>query len=241
MTSAAYQATELERMLNKMVGDIRLKDLKVKFLVPSFRVTPGEDKNPRWEPIYFHNFPESKNADTKLVDAVLRTAAAPTYFPIRDGYVDGGVFANNPSLAAVTTAISSGINLEDISVFSVSTGLNPRSISEEKIGSGNWGLLEWGPHLIDLLLDSTTQSIDYQCQCLLKDKYQRLDPYVPFNVGLDSANAVPQLIQVAQSVDLSDTVKWIETNWGLKKAECIPIMGLTMPVTPSNNGWCSIQ
>lgn len=119
--------------------------------------------------------------------------------------------------------------------------MNPRSITEEKIGNGNWGLLEWGPHLIDLLLDSTTQSIDYQCKCLLKDRYHRIDPYIPFNVGLDDATAVPSLVQVADAVDLSETVKWIEDNWGLKRAENIPMMEVTnKPVTPTN-GYCSIQ
>ncbi len=31
----------------------------------------------------------------------LYTAAAPTYFPAVDGYVDGGVYANNPSMCAL--------------------------------------------------------------------------------------------------------------------------------------------
>jgi patatin-like phospholipase/acyl hydrolase len=239
-----YSATELERMLYSMVGDKTLKDLKAKFLAPAFRLDaiPGKTDNPRWQPIFFHNFPSSDNADSKLVEVILKTAAAPTYFPIRDGHVDGGTFANHPALCAVTTAIANGIKPEDITVFSISTGLNPKSISKDKIGDGNWGLVEWGPQIINLLLESTTQCTDYQMHCLLRDKYKRLDPMIPFDVQLDDASSVPKLVEVANNVDLTDTVKWLETNWGIKSNGCIPLAGLPMnpPSNPSSWG-CSIQ
>lgn len=66
-----------------------------------------------------------------------------------------------------------GVNLEDIVVFSISTGNNPKYISSDAYKTGNWGLVEWGPHLIDLLLDSNTESINYNCRCLLQDRYHR--------------------------------------------------------------------
>jgi len=238
---ASYYSTELEKMLRKMVGEKTLKDLKPKFLSPSFQLEPTKEQhNPRWHPVYFHNFANSTNADAQLADVILRTAAAPTYFPIRDGFVDGGTFANNPSMIAVTTALSSGIKIEDISVFSISTGLNPRSITKAKIGTGDWGLLEWGPHIIDLLLDSTTQSIDYECKCLLKDNYRRLDPLLPFDVGLDDALAVPELMKVAHKVDLSAVIDWIEVNWKLKRVSNPDTIPLELsPPLPKWN--CSIQ
>lgn len=235
---AAYSAVELERMLTQILGDKTLKELKPKFLSPSFRLNPLPVKeNPRWEPVYFHNFAQSDNADARLVDVILRTAAAPTYFPIRDGYVDGGTFANNPALAAVTTAIASGVRPEDISVLSISTGLTPRSVSLDKIGAGDWGLFEWGPHIIDLLLDSTTQSIDYECKCLLNDKYRRLNPLIPFNVELDDASSVPSLIKISEEVDLTAIADWLEKNWVLKRDEV-----QSQSQTPDSTGWgCSIQ
>ena len=58
---ASYYTTELEEMLYKMVGQKTLKDLKPKFLSPSFCLdpAPGKNHNPRWHPVYFHNFPHS--------------------------------------------------------------------------------------------------------------------------------------------------------------------------------------
>ncbi len=108
-----------------------------------------------------------------------------------------------------------GIPREDIVVFSISTGNNPKFIPKDVYKTGDWGLYEWGPHLIDLLLDSTTQSIDFQCKLLLEQHYHRLDPALPFNAGLDQASLIPQLEQIANSVDLSDTKKWLETHWQL--------------------------
>src|SRR5512132_4196842 len=53
--------------------------------------------------------------DTKVIDAIMASAAAPVYFPAHDvpgtpggnAFVDGGVFANNPSTAALAALIGS--------------------------------------------------------------------------------------------------------------------------------------
>ena len=45
------------------------------------------------------------------------------YFPTHGGYADGGVFANNPSLCAMTKVLSHlpGLSHKDVSVLSVGT------------------------------------------------------------------------------------------------------------------------
>jgi patatin-like phospholipase/acyl hydrolase len=77
-----------------------------------------------------------------LVDAVLRTTAAPTYFPIYQGYIDGGVVANNPSLVAYSTLLASEIvQPQDVVVLSMSTGSNPKGIPKSKYGKGEHCLM----------------------------------------------------------------------------------------------------
>ena len=76
---------------------------------------------------------EDETRNNPIVDAALATSAAPTYFPPRevDGHalVDGGVFAANPVIAAVTEALKrtedpGRLGIEDLMVVSIGTGLH---------------------------------------------------------------------------------------------------------------------
>ena len=81
--------------------------------------------------------------------------AAPVYFPIEKGYIDGGVFANNPSLCAMTRVLANipQLSSRDVSVLSIGTGMRPMRIDVENGGSHSWGLGRWAPYLVDLLFD----------------------------------------------------------------------------------------
>ena len=71
-----------------------------------------------------------------------RSTAAPVYFPVQDGYIDGGVFANNPSLCAMTRALANipQISAKDVCVLSLGTGVRPMRIDVPK-GPTPWGLV----------------------------------------------------------------------------------------------------
>lgn len=250
LIGASYDTESLASNLSKTIGDKTIGDLPKKLMIPSFNLDPppSEDGTKRWAPEYFHNLDNSTNKSTLVLDAVMRSAAAPTYFPIREGYVDGGTFANNPVLAAVSIALENGIKLEDITVLSISTGNNPKCISKAKFGDGNWGLAEWGPHLIDLLLDSSTETIDFTTKCLLKDQYMRIDPVLTQNIGLDDATQLTYLDKIANEIDLSKANNWLERYW--KVDDFTPIESITdslissnlsTPVTdPTKPGYCNI-
>lgn len=65
-----------------------------------------------WKPKIFHNFKgDDSDGDALIANVALYTSSAPTYLPSADGYIDGGVFANNPSVVALAQAISGKINL----------------------------------------------------------------------------------------------------------------------------------
>eukprot|EP01116_Phalansterium_solitarium_P025298 TRINITY_DN9599_c0_g1_i1.p1 TRINITY_DN9599_c0_g1~~TRINITY_DN9599_c0_g1_i1.p1 ORF type:complete len:482 (+),score=89.54 TRINITY_DN9599_c0_g1_i1:91-1536(+) len=210
---APYSNVPLRQALEERFGTRTLADVNRRLFIPSFKLDTlvGPDGTQRrWGPTFFHNLDGSQSADHTLVDVLLRTSAAPTYFPIYQGYIDGGVFANNPAMSAVVAALSSGVALQDIVVLSISTGYRPKSINAHQIGNGNWGLYDWGFQIVDLLFDSSVECTDYQVLSLLGDRYQRIDPLLPVNYGLDQASAIPQLEKLGWSVDLDAAGLWMQ-------------------------------
>ena len=108
LSRAKYDNANLKRVLGDVLGSVRLGELPKKVVVAAFDLD-DEDADPKrrtWRPKIFHNFPGEDSDGTELaLDVALATSAAPTYFPSSAGYVDGGVYANNPSLVALCQAL----------------------------------------------------------------------------------------------------------------------------------------
>jgi uncharacterized protein len=167
-----------------------------------------------WKPKFFHNFagPDSDGAE-KIADVALRTSAAPTYFPVYQGYVDGGVVANNPSMAALAQAIDGGTGnqqLGDLKLFSIGTGVTPTFVSGDTL---DWGLAQWATVLADMMLEGMMGVADYECARLLGTNYFRLAPILPAPIPLDCAEKIPSLIGDANQVDITAGVNWLKANF----------------------------
>jgi Patatin-like phospholipase len=218
LTGSKYDDDDLIRIIRATLGEGTLDDLLPRHvLIPSFDLD-NEAAPPAarmWKPKFFHNF-EGADSDgqEKIADVALRTSAAPTYFPAYQGYVDGGVVANNPAMAALAQAIdpeTGGQQLTDLRIFSVGTGLTPQFVS-----SGDrldWGLAQWAPVLANMMIEGMMGVADYECGRLLGNKYFRLGPVLPAPVPLDCADKIPSLIAYAQAVDITDAVTWLKTNF----------------------------
>jgi uncharacterized protein len=127
----------------------------------------------------------------KMFEAAMATTAAPTFFtPYKlltshrtdEGYyslIDGGVVANNPSLIAMTEMISTSkkrdrektelerenLQHDDILVVSLGTGSFTRKYKYNNVKK--WGQLQWVNPMIDIVLDSQSESVAYQLQNLM--------------------------------------------------------------------------
>jgi patatin-like phospholipase/acyl hydrolase len=165
----------------------------------------------------FHNIPGRDNDDEQLAYKVaLYTSAAPTYFPSVDGYVDGGVFANNPSMCALAQTQDNRNNnrpfLSDVVLLSLGTGTSLTYIKGKNL---DWGYAQWVKPLINLMLDGVVGIADYQCKQILGDRYLRIAPKFPpgVSIPLDGVKRVPDMINFANNVSLPDAVAWLKTNW----------------------------
>ncbi|MEM8908012.1 MAG: patatin-like phospholipase family protein, partial [Bacteroidota bacterium] len=104
LVGAQYDNQYLKEIVEKICGDKTLGDLDAdykgekQFLIPAFLLSPQDEQG------NYSNFrPEVLNSyyikckDEKLVDLALRTSAGPTYFPIYQNFIDGGVAINHPA------------------------------------------------------------------------------------------------------------------------------------------------
>ncbi|MDO6516574.1 CBASS cGAMP-activated phospholipase [Zobellia uliginosa] len=101
-----YPNNKLKKIIEDTFGETTLGQLNNLVCIPSFNLISGMPrvfKYPHKEGGFF------MDKDIPLVDAALATSAAPTYFPIHEYndflYVDGGVWANNPSMCGLLEAL----------------------------------------------------------------------------------------------------------------------------------------
>ena len=145
------------------------------------------------------------------------TSAAPTYFEAfllddaqwkgeqghRRALVDGGVFANNPSMIGLSEALSSGTDMSEILLCAVGTGMNDRKIPYDE--AKDWGPLGWAKPVISVMMDGMSDSADYHARKLLSDsggdsgaqRYFRFD--IRLENALDDLDAVHRANVIALS------------------------------------------
>ena len=111
----------------------------------------------------------SRHNKLPVVDVALATSAAPTFFPMAQiekenntQYVDGGVWANNPSLVGLTEAM-----WHFVGPGKTFDRLNLLSVSSLNFGSGKPPLMkrfksfrDWAPDLFDLSLNAQSEFTD---------------------------------------------------------------------------------
>jgi patatin-like phospholipase/acyl hydrolase len=221
LIGAQYSIEPLRQVLKDQFGERTLGDLTKHVLISAFDLDNEKPLPLRsWKAKFFHNFPgPDSDADKKIVDVALYTAAAPTYFPIVDGYVDGGVVAGNPSVCALAQALhpaTGGQKLEDIVVMSLGTGRNPRFL---EIQNADWGLAQWAPHLINLMLEGSSGLADYQCRQFLGPRYLRLDAVLSKAIGMDQVDKIPLLQEIASQVNLDEALLWVRRYFGVEASK----------------------
>ena len=220
IAGAEYDNDWLVRDLRGLFGRTTLGELRKRVLVPAFDLDNEAKPASRrmWKPKLFHNFPgEDSDAAALAWKVGLYTSAAPTYFPSADGYVDGGVFANNPSLCALTQALDRRTRgrlpgLRDIVLLSIGTGTSLVYIEGQ---THDWGYARWAKPLVSLILDGVSGVADYQCRQLLGARYHRLAPVFPpgTTLPLDAVKRIPEMVAFAESVDLGPTVEFLRRTW----------------------------
>ncbi len=202
-----YSDRSLRLLLKKAFGDQELQAVSKPLLIPTVDVTHGKPYVHR-----SHAPDELGNTSIKLWDAVLSSCSAPVYFPpnnIGNKYlsIDGGLWANNPSLVCLTDALHYfEESLESIHILSLGTG--KQSIDFSIDTEREWGINHWlpfhlpsfkvTPKLLDLALDISSESVSYHCKLLLRKNYFRINKELEVEMPFDDVNYMDALIQLGK-------------------------------------------
>ena len=145
----AYSGEVLRQVLDEVLGSRLLGESHKRLVIPSWDVQRGEVhlfKTPHHERL-------RRDWQIPMVDVAMATTAAPTYFPAArvDGQrlVDGGVWANNPSVVAIGEAVSMlDVPLHCIRVLNVGT-VDQRNPPPEALRHRRLGDLGHHRHAVD--------------------------------------------------------------------------------------------
>nr|WP_285866561.1 CBASS cGAMP-activated phospholipase [Mesobacillus maritimus] len=204
---SVYSDRHLRSLLKDSFGDTLLSDVEKHLLIPTVDLTRGKP--------YVHRSKgpnEMDEVSVKLWDAVLSSCSAPVYFPpnnIGNKYlsIDGGLWANNPSLVSLTDALHyHHQTLESTQILSIGTGKQNIDFSID--GEKYWGLRHWlpfelpsfkvTPKLIDLAMDISSESVSYHCNLLLGKNYLRINKELGEEMPFDDVEYMDKLIGFGQ-------------------------------------------
>lgn len=204
LTDEKYHAGELEKALKDTFGDAKLSDLLKPCLISAYDIGNGK-------PHFFKQHRSSNAIYNFLVKDVARaTSAAPTYFEAARvtndlktpfALVDGGVYANNPALAAYAEVRTMDFNsndelptAKDMLIISLGTGSTSKKYDYQK--AKDWGAIGWIRPVIEIMMSGNSRTVHYYLHQIYhsldeKDRadYYRLEPeLIKADTEMDNAS-----------------------------------------------------
>lgn len=183
-----YDPSPLRDALTEILGQATLGDSPVRLAIPAFDLTSND--------VYLFRTPHAerlcRDHRELMVDVALSTTAAPSYLPTHklEGLrlIDGGVWANNPTMVAVAEAVSTcQWRPETVHVLNVGT---TSEVVHRDARLDNGLPLRWAREVIDVAFRGQALCATNHAQLLLPEGHvRRLDVPVPKGLhGLDRVN-----------------------------------------------------
>lgn len=207
-----YGAAGIEACLKKYLGDIKLSQLLKPCIITSYDIERRETK-------FFAQQDRDlvgDQGDFYVREVCRATSAAPTYFPpelirsvsgVSYACVDGGVFANNPSLCAYSEVRNSdgSPTAEDMFVVSLGTGTEQKRYKYDQ--AKHWGEIGWVKPVIDIMMSGAAEVTDYHMKMMFSAQgndanYVRVQPSNLGNANAQMDDASPQNIQALIEVGI---------------------------------------
>ena len=237
LTASRYKSDALRAPLIECLPSKALGDIKVPLLIPCVDIGNGcvHVLKSGYDPEF------KRDSDVLLVDAVMSSCSAPTYFDPYDGIkpyqlADGGLWANNPALAAFIEAQHRfGQDPDSIRILSIGTGtskvLYPRA-STHRLNRWitrrhGWGIVtRWKrKRLLDLILNLQSENTHNMLLKLLKDDRHNPKRILRLSFETDDALAL-------DDVHLSDDlISRADQNFAYNSKKITDFLQLGEPAT----------
>ncbi|SFC49484.1 Patatin-like phospholipase/acyl hydrolase [Parapedobacter composti] len=186
LLSERYPAVNLEHVLATYFGGTKLSQLLKPCIVTAYNIELRKTHFFRQQAAIMRG----NTRDFYLRDVCRATSAAPTYFSVAEVYsmsgtryplLDGGVFAPNPSMSALSevTKAFNETKVNDIAILSLGTGRSRKAYDYEHFKKSR--ALSIGPALIDIMMSGAAESSDFFLRQLYKSagkdgQYIRIEP-----------------------------------------------------------------
>ncbi len=164
-----YSSAGMNAALDSRLGDPGSELMLSQLLRPTIISTYNASSA---APYFFkqHRTTDENGRDFSLRDVALATSAAPTAFETVDvrssidrlgACVDGGLFANNPTMCGYAEAHGYfGHSAKDIAILSIGTGHAKQTYEYRKMR--NWGALSWMGPIFEMMIAGSSSVVDYQ-------------------------------------------------------------------------------
>ncbi|MEM5007397.1 CBASS cGAMP-activated phospholipase [Priestia megaterium] len=220
-----YSDEILRQSLEEVFKEKKISDCQTMILIPTVNITTGTPcviKPDHYNPNY------NRDNSHSLVEVALSTAAAPTYFPVQKistmpdpnyQFVDGGLWANNPSLLGIQEAYRhfinrEGYNYSNFSLLSIST-LHQYFSYKKSLKQKSRSFFHWNSKLISLIIDLQSISTHHHIQFLneslhghyIRIESEQLDENEKKIIDLDLATKKSIDLLVAKGEEAS--ARWI--------------------------------
>lgn len=196
-----YSPDSLQTTLESFFRDVEFQAALTPLLISSYDLQSQL-------PFFFksHRIAADPTYNWKLTEIARATSAAPTFFPpfhlVRGdkdyALVDGGVFVNNPSMAAYAEARS--LYPDAVRTVIVSVGTGDRQDQITYASAREWGLLGWARQIVPVLMDSVSEAVDYELNALPECTYHRLQVPHLQEASSDMDDVTPQNLTNLQDV-----------------------------------------
>lgn len=127
-----------------------------------------------------HIYKSWLNNDISLTDAIISSSSAPMYFDPHNikglKYSDGAIWANNPTLVALSEAMdknSFNKKKSQIKILSIGTGLVDKI--DDYLHINNWGGTTWLPIITEIVMQTNIKAVDEMAKKILDENYLRIN------------------------------------------------------------------